>query len=109
MRGSLGAGIGLVLLAGCSTAQQANLQANVANLQATVAIVQPIASNIACADQAAANLTTQMLTATGDTAGATSAATASTVSGLLCNGLAKGATVSVPANLAPAVQALPTS
>lgn len=92
----IGAGVGA-----CSDAQQAKLQTDVASVQKVATVVQPIASEAACAAQAGANAAGGVADLLGKGDAAAGAALASKAAGIFCNGKQAGSIVTVPAELAP--------
>jgi len=102
------------LLGACSTSTDTalktnatNLAAGAATLKSIVVTVQPYASDIACQAQAAANATSAGLTATHNAADAATTAQVSVGLGLLCNGLAAGATLPTPVSIPVVAPATP--
>ena len=102
------------LLAACNTtvddklkADAANLAAGAATLKSIVVTVQPMASDIACQAQAAANTTTAGLLATHNAADAATTAQVSVGLGLLCNGLAAGDKLPTPVSIPVVAPATP--
>ena len=105
----LGAGLALALLSACS----GNPQQDAATAQSYIVAFQPLASEVACKAQAAANLAGAQAQTKGDTNGAQVASTFSQANGLFCDGLPAGAPlpqpVTVPATGAPLGAAPPAA